>query len=158
MYTPAIEKHYIENRHKLVKRMSFRAGTPENGEDVVQEAYTKAIRYRRSFDGTNFDRWFNTILNNTLREFKNLEKGYTPVEYDEEEGEGTACLIYPSRIMAQIYEIIDKRSDIQKEILMLFFHQEYTAKDISMITRYSYAQVHQIIQRFRNELKELYSG
>ena len=156
MAIPAIEQHYINNRQKLVKRMSFRAGSPENGEDVVQEAYERALKYHRSFDGTNLDRWISTILNNALREFKNNEKGYSNAVYDEEEGEGVSCSNYSGHVMAQVYQKIDNLKPIPREILMLYFHQEYTATDISRITEYSYAQIHQIIQRFRNELKEDY--
>jgi RNA polymerase sigma factor (sigma-70 family) len=156
MAIPTIEEHYVANRQKLVKRMSFRAGSPENGEDVVQEAYERALRYYRSFDGSNFDRWLSTILNNVLKEFKNNEKGYSTVEYDEEEAEGVDCTNYSGHVMAQVYQRIERQKPIPREILMLHFHQEYTATDISRITDYSYAQVHQTILRFRNELKEDY--
>ncbi len=155
MYIPIIEQHFIENRRKLIKKMGFRAGTPEDAEDVVQEAYARAIKYQKSFDGTNLDRWFHTILNNVLREFKNTQKGYATVEYEEEEDQAVEY-IYPTRVMAEIYEMIDKRPVVQKEILTLFFTQEYSAKDISALLPYSYAQIHQVIQRFRNELKEIY--
>jgi RNA polymerase sigma-70 factor, ECF subfamily len=154
MYIPAIEQHYVENRRKFVKRMTFKAGTPEDAEDVVQEAYTRAIKYQKSFDGTNLDRWFSTILNNTLREFKNIQKGYAAIEYEDEEE--AVEYVYPNRIMSEVYEMINKRPLLQKEILTLFFHHEYSAKDISNLLPYSYAQIHQVIQRFRNELKEIY--
>ncbi len=156
MLIPTIEEHYQANKQKLTKKVAFRVGTPEDGEDVVQEAYYRAIRYQRSFDGTNFDRWFSTILNNTLREHKNTSKGFSTTDFDEEEMEGTPCILYPSAVMAQVYELIDTKSPLQIEILMLYFHQEYTARDISHILPYPYKQIHQIIQRFRNELKELY--
>ena len=153
---PMIDEHYRANYGRLIKRFTFRAGTVWSAEDVVQEAYTKAIKYYRSFNGDNFDKWFSTILNNCLREFKNEEKGYSSVEYEDEEGEGVACSLYPARVMAEIYELIETKSLVQIEVLMLYFHQEYTAKDISLLTTHTYSQTHQIIQRFRNELKDLY--
>ena len=156
MAIPAIEQHYIENRQKLVKRMTFRAGEQWSAEDIVQEAYTRALMYWRSFDGSNLDRWLNTILNNTLREYQNSVKGITNVEFDEEEADGVSCSSYSGHVMAHVYHLIEKKSDVQKEILMLYFHQEYTAIDISRITPYTYSQIHQIIHRFRNELKEMY--
>lgn len=151
-----IEKFFKENHQRIVKRMTFRVGDQWGAEDVVQEAYARALKFHKSFNGDNFERWFNTVLNNSLRDFKRIEKGFTAAEYDDEEGEGIACAFYPSRIMAQIYELIETKSLVQIEVLMLYFHQEYTAKDISCITPYSYSQIHQIIQRFRNELKDLY--
>ena len=156
MLVPTIEKHYKENFQHLCKRMSFRAGSKENGEDVIQEAYLRALKYQRSFDGTNFNRWFNTILNNSLREYKNNEKGYSTPESEENEEESVQCAFYPSKVMAEIYGMVEGRPAPQSDILMLYFHQEYTARDISKILPYSYSQVHQTIQRFRNELKDIY--
>lgn len=156
MLIPTIEKHYQENFKKLVKRMSFRAGTVQDGEDVVQEAYTRAIKYQTSFNGTDFNRWFSTILNNALREHKNNEKGYSQIDSDETNEETVDCRFYPAKVMTEIMQMIDKRPEVQSEILKLYFQQEYTARDISLILPYSYAQIHQTIQRFRNELKEVY--
>jgi len=152
-----IEAHYKDNHKRLMKRMGFRVGEEWSGQDVVQTAYERALKYHRSFNGEDFDRWFNTIVNNTLREYKNIQKGHTTVEYDDEgEGDGTPCSMYPGRVIAQIYELIDTKSPVQSEILMLYFHQEYSPRDISLMTPYKYKMVHQIILRFRNELKELY--
>lgn len=156
MLIPTIEEHYKANRQRLVKRMTFRTGTKEDAEDVIQEAYYRAIKYQRSFDGSNFDRWFHTILTNCLREHKNFMKGYSVAEYEENDEEAVACPFYPSKVMAEIYEMVEKRPASQSEILMLYFHQEYSARDISKILPLSYSMIHQTIQRFRNELKEIY--
>jgi DNA-directed RNA polymerase specialized sigma24 family protein len=59
-------------------------------------------------------------------------------------------------IVRDVFKLIGKKSQVQKEILTLYFKQEYTAIDISRITEYSYAQVHKTIQLFKNELKEIY--
>lgn len=152
-----IEEHYRDNFQRLCKRMSFRAGEEWSGQDVVQEAYARALKYHRSFNGDNFDRWFHTILNNALREYKNIQKGHTTIEYEDEmDKEGSPCAMYPQRIVAQLFDLIHTKTPVQTEVLMLHFHQEYTARDISHMTDYKYAKIHQIIQRFRNELKELY--
>ncbi len=151
-----IHKHYTECSVRLMKRLYFRAGDVWSAEDVLQESYARALKYWGSFNGDNFEKWFNTIMNNSLREFKNMEKGYSAIEYDDELGEGTACPQYHARVMAQVYELIDTKSLVQIEVLTLYFQQEYTARDISHVTEYSYSQIHQIIQRFRNELKDLY--
>lgn len=155
MAVPVIEQHYIDNFTKLVKRYSWRAGTIQAAEDVVQEAYYRALRYNRSFNGEDFNRWFSTILNNCLREHKNAEKGYSPVEVEVEE-EGYECPAYLRHVMKDVFTLIDTKSEVQQEVLSLYFKQEYTAKNISEITKYTYAQTHQIIQRFKQELKELY--
>jgi len=152
-----IEEHFKKHYTRLVKRMSFRAGEQWSGEDVVQTAYERALRYSRSFNGDNFDKWFNTILNNALKEFKNIQKGHTASEYDDDaDGEGRPCTLYSGQIISQIYDLIEVQSKVHNEILMLYFHQEYSAKDISLMTHYKYKMIHQIILRFKNELKEMY--
>ena len=152
-----ITDHYNANRNTLCKRMAWRAGTPEGGEDVVQEAYYRALKYCNSFNGDNFGKWFNTILNNCLREYKNAEKGYSPIEADAED-EGYECPSYVRHVMKDVFDLINTKSEVQIEVLTLYFKQEYTAKNISEITEHSYAMCHQIIQRFRNELRELYQN
>lgn len=155
MDVQVITDHYNANRNMLAKRFAWRAGTPEGGEDVVQEAYYRALKYAGSFNGDEFGKWFNTILNNCLREHKNAEKGYSPVEVDAEE-EGYECPTYVRHVMKDVFDLISTKSVDQIEVLTLYFRQEYNAKAISEITEHSYAKTHQIIQRFREELKELY--
>lgn len=151
-----IEQHYRDNYRKLVKRMTFRSGTEWDAEDVVQRAYMYAISYIKSFDGRHFSAWFNTILNNALRDHKNSEKGFTATSFEEDEHDGTPCTHYADRIVAEVEEIIQTKSLAQIEVLTLYFKQGYTAKDISRITDNSYSASRQMILRFRNELKELY--
>lgn len=158
MDIPSITKHYVANRERLTKRISFRIGNNFHGaEDIVQTAYERAVRYHRSFSGDMFDKWFSQILNNSLREYQNQERGYVqPNEDDEEIAESVACPHYPGHIMHEVFELIETKSENQKEVLNLFFQQEYSAIDISRITAIPYGTAHQIIQRFRNELKDLY--
>lgn len=151
-----IEDHYREHRQKYIKLMSFRAGTEWDAEDVVQDAYLDAVRYIESFDGSNFDRWFRTILFNDLRKHRNAARGQPTHQFIEEEAEGIPCSHFPERITAEIYELIDTKSKIQMEVLTYYFRYGYTATDISKLTEHSYVVIHKIIQRFRNELKELY--
>lgn len=152
-----IEQHYRDNYRKLVKRMTYRAGTEWDAEDIVQDAYERAVRYQKSYDGKQpLDNWMNTILNNALREYKNNEKGFSTTSFEEDEVEGTSCTHFPDRIVHEINELIQTKSTTQIEVLTLWFNQEYKAVDISRITDLSYSTAHQIIQRFRNELKDLY--
>jgi RNA polymerase sigma factor (sigma-70 family) len=151
-----IAQHYQDNRIKLIKRLTFRTGTEWAAQDVLHDAYERAIRYIKSFNGDNFDKWFNTILNNTLREYKNNAKGFATSSFEEDENEGTACPHIPNTTVNEIEELINTKSIAQIEVLNLWFLQEYSAKDISSITNHSHSSCRQIIKRFRDELKEIY--
>lgn len=152
-----LEQHYRDNYRRYVKRMTFRAGTEWDAEDVVHDAYERALRYYNSFDGGNIDRWFNTILTNALKDFKANEKGFATSEFDEEESEGTPCEHYPSRLTVEIYDLINTKSLVQIEVLTLWMKEQYSARDISQLTSNTYGSCKSIIKRFKDELKSLYN-
>lgn len=155
--TEQIHQHYVENRDTLIKKMLRRAGTEWASEDIVQETYYRALKYASSFKGDDIARWINTIYNNALREYKNQEKGYSQID-DESPEASYECPTYVKHLMKDVYDLVDTKSESQKEILYLYFQQEYGAKNISEITQYSYGQVHKVISRFREELRELYEN
>lgn len=157
MDTSPIEAHYRNNYNKYVKVMTFRAGTEWDAQDIVHDAYYWALRYYNGFDGTDLDRWFRTILTNALKDYKNAEKGYSSdVSFEEEEVEGLPCNQYSQQVCAEIREIIDTKSVYQQEVLHLYFDNGYSAKDISRISDQNYKAVHKMINRFINELREMY--
>lgn len=150
-----IEEHYLKQRRVLVKRMSFRCG--DYAEDVVQEAYARAIKYFSSYKPEySFDNWFGRILNNCLKEHKNAEKGYTALTFEEEEVDGVPCNRFAESVVKEINELIDTKSVVSMDVLRYHFQQGYSAKEVSEISEYSYANCHKIINRFRQELRELY--
>lgn len=151
-----IEEHYIANRQKLVKRMTFLSGSPEAGEDIVQEAYSRALKYFNSYDGRALNHWINRIVHTCLIDYKNEENGHPQDGLAEFEEIPIPCPSYPDHIMREVYELIDTKSPVQIEVLTMHFRHEYAAIDISKITEYSYAQCHKIISRFREELRQLY--
>jgi len=64
-----IEDYYRKNFKRLVNISRGRAGSYHNAEDVVQEAFTRALKYHKSYNPamTAFDAWFSRILDNSLR-------------------------------------------------------------------------------------------
>jgi RNA polymerase sigma factor (sigma-70 family) len=158
MIIPTIEKHYKDNRDTIVKKIAFRMGSPEAAEDVVQEAYYRALRYYDSYNEARpFNNWFSVILRNCVAEYKNIERGHPKQQEDDEDKEEA---IAPQSLYSDYYneiiELIQTKSAIQIEILNYFFINHYTVLDICAITDYNYKQIHQVVQRFRNELKEIY--
>lgn len=155
-YTPPmIEQYYIENRRRIVKTLYFRTGSEADAEDIVQEAFCRALKYAPKARIDHFGKWFSLVLTNALRDHMNASRGYS-VEESEAEEEGVDCTGYTNRVMQEIKDIVSTKSEVQMEVLNLHLFEEYSAKEVSEITPYSYAQVHQIILRFRNELKTLY--
>jgi len=162
-----VEDHYRENYGRLVKRMKFRASTEWDAEDIVQSAYERAIKYIRTFNAERegdikkaFNFWFLPLLNNTMRDFKNTEKGFSHSDIDEEliEQESTDCPAVPTQIRKEISELIKTKSEVQIEVLTYWFEHELKDKEISEITTIPYRTIQSIIRRFKEELKILYAN
>lgn len=153
MSTQQLTEHYNKNFKKLVKKMSFRSGTQWAAEDIVQEAYARALKYIGSFqDGKDFNNWFTTILNNSLYEHQNVERGMVvPEEVDE------PLVELPSGLLEDVRRLMKRESKEHQEILHLHFVLDYSAQDISKVTNNTYANSSKVIQRFRNNVKQLYN-
>jgi len=151
-----LETYYRDNRQRLVKRLTFRSGTLEDAEDIVQEAFARALKYGPKTQIGDIHRWFSLIVTNALRDHMRASTG---LSYDDDEviaEESVDCKGFPDRILYEIREIIGTKAESQQEILILHIFEEYSAKDVSEITPYSYAQVHKTISRFREEIRTLY--
>lgn len=155
---PLIETYYKENYSRILKRLSFRAGTQWDAEDVAQEAFTRALKYGPKTVIGDMHRWFSLIITNALRDHMNAANGYSYVEESSLEEESVDCTGFSKRVMFEIYELIGTKSERQMDILNMHIFEGYSAKDISEITDHSYARVHKTISRFREELKTLYEG
>jgi len=152
----ALLQHYKQHHDKLVKRLAFRAGTVWDAEDVVQEAYANALKYFNSFDGTDFNKWFSTILTNCLKEHKNNEKGFGKEDFEEDDFEAVHASHQVKKTYEEVKELIESKPDVQKEILKMWFNEELSSRDISKITGHTHGNCRQIIKRFRDELKGRY--
>lgn len=151
-----IEKHYRENYGRILKRMTFRAGGVHQAEDIVQEAYCRAMKYYNELRIEEFDRWFSMILNNAYNDAKRDEIGLSYIE-DEDEPLGLEeCGLVNRQTRREVYDIISTKSIVQQEILLLHLKHGYSPTDIANVSDHTYANVHKVISRFKAELKSLY--
>ena len=104
-----IEQHYRENFDRLSKQWGRRFDNPTIGQDVVQEAYLRAIKYFHTYDQSQkFDNWFGRILHNAYKDTRNEEQGHAHEEIDEFALPGVENSNEVDRLMAQIIERIGK--------------------------------------------------
>lgn len=151
-----IENHYRENYGRFIKRMTFRAGGVHQAEDIIQEAYARAMKYYNTLKVDEFDKWFSMILNNSYNDYMRDEIGLSYIEEDDEPLGLIECGLVTGQTRREVYDIISTKSEAQKEILTLHLQHGYSATDISNLTDYTYAKIHHIISRFRDELRSLY--
>ena len=151
-----IKQHYLENYDRAIKRMTFRAGGVHQAEDIVQEAYARAIKYYNAQRVEEFSKWFSMILNNAFNDYMRDEIGLSYIEDDDEPLGLVDCGLVNDQTRREIYEIISTKSDVQREILTMHLRHGYDPLDIANQTPHSYANVHKVISRFRDEMKSLY--
>jgi len=154
-----IEQHYIDNYGKFVKILNHRAGSVQGAEDVIQDAYERALRYKNSFnpDLQEFGGWFNGILNNALRDYKVVERRLgMSVEYDEEREEGTPLLEWEQNTIDCVLADINKRKLLIRQVLFLYFFRQYKPRDIVQVLETSNAYVRTLVKEFKKEMKAKY--
>lgn len=156
-----LEQFYADNRDLLLKRLYHRAGSMENAEDVLQEAFVKALTYIDSFnpDSQKLGAWFNTIMNNALKDFKTDERngGMTrTVEWTEDMAETYEMDYSDSQLCKTIEKEISTKKPEVKQALHLYFFRQYKTKEISHIVDLNFKQITMIIHRFKADMNSKY--
>lgn len=154
-----IERYYRENFNRLVKAYTRKAGSVENAEDIIQEAFTLALQYSSSYDERycNFKAWFDRITLNVFRAKLRDERrmGMTE-EIDEELIEQEELNLFEQKLVECIKEEIDKRPPHIAEQLDLYFFKQYGVKQITQITGIPYMTVQKTVQRFQHDIRKRY--
>lgn len=155
-----IEKLYREKFNPSVKLMSrILQGDWHGGQDVVQEAFTRAWEYYPSFDPDRgkINVWFNAILFNALRDYQK-ETRIGP-QNDAEDFSVNDILneLNISNFEEKRDYLAHKISWVQnpnhKEVLRLFFMLGYTSTEISKIVpKMSQTNVTTIVTRFKERI------
>lgn len=155
-----IEQFYKENYSTLVKRLNRRAGGVENAEDVLQEAFVRALKYKDSFnpERQEIGAWFNAIMNNTLVVHQRQEmQGGATIPYDEQEHEEVyECTSESKLLIAELISHIEDKSERQRGILHLYFIRDYKVKEIQEVMGGGYRGIQMSIHRFRLSIAEEY--
>ena len=73
---------YLDNLYNMALRLTR---NPADAEDLVQETYLKAFKFRESFKAnTNAKAWLMTIMMNTFRtDYRKLQKEPSKVDFDD---------------------------------------------------------------------------
>lgn len=158
--TETLEKFYRDNYNILVKMTSNRVGGMENAEDVVQEAFLRAVTYLDTYDPdrVKFSTWFNPILKRAMYDFKRVEtrQGMALQSYEEEATEELPWDAESEAIQEEIRKLIESKPDNHRAVLSLAFLQGYPRRAIVEITDEGAENVGKILTRFKNELGEIY--
>ena len=158
-----IEEHYRTNSKRLVKRFSGVGRSRHNSEDLVQEAYTRALQYWKSFnaekfsDENSFDKWFMRIVVNCMKDKIKEEKEHGAVS-----GVDVPADVRPNvlnrLIIEDVRKIIAKEAENIRYILTLFFFEQYKGAEIAEIVPESHSYIRLLIHNFRKHLRDEMRG
>lgn len=152
-----IDAHYRKNYNAYVKRYTWRLGHEQaRAEDVVQEAYVRALKYWDKLDSERpIDGWIIGIINTCVLANHNEENlhGMT----DRPEGlpdEAVKPVAIPAILIKQVVERINQRPPAVANILHLFLVEQYTDKDIEAMGLARAGNVRFIVHEFRKQIQK----
>lgn len=156
-----IEAYYNEAKPKLLKQIRGRGVRQDLVEDVLQESFARALKYIHTFDSKrNMPAWFNTLMNNAIRDCKKEDKAQGVVtardlkKLDDEDAVEDPS--YVKLLCKNLEKELVGRKESHKHILFLYFMQNLPPRDICQITEEGYENVRRVLQRFKVEMKEKY--
>jgi RNA polymerase sigma factor (sigma-70 family) len=155
-----IERLYREIRTPSVKMMSrILGGDWHGGEDVVQEAFTRALRFYPSFDPEKgkIKAWFNGIMFNALRDYQRDSRFGPQSEAEDFSVEDMVGELSVSNFEEKreylSYEIARTKNPQHREVLHLFFMLGYTSNEITQIvSKMTQTNVTTIVTRFKEKI------
>ena len=158
-----IEQYYIDNRPKLLKQIAGRGIRKDLVEDVLQESFTRALHYYKTYNKNRpFAPWFNTLMNNVIKAAKKEDKlqGMTTEELkvlaeDEYVDENSQ---FNSLMRDHLSGELDGRYGAHGDVLHLYFMMNMRIKDICEVTDYKKKNVWKIITSFKKEMAEKYES
>lgn len=129
-------------------------------EDVVQEAFTRAVKYILLFDEEKglMETWFNAILFNALRDIRKQERNYQELYREiwlHDVMDPSKALLTPEYKRDIYLALQEVENDKHRRVLELFFLYGYTSKEIAEVEEgVTQSNVTTIVMRFRNGLKK----
>lgn len=134
-------------------------GNREIAEDVVQEAFARALKFYPSFDFERgkFSSWFNSILYNALRDVQNQNKSTVEIEVADYNAEdilnmGSEGMTDEMRAVV-VSSLKAVKNQKHRRVLELFYTMGYSSKEIAMIERdVTQSNVTTVVMRFKNSL------
>ena len=151
-----LEQYYRDNREALIKKIKNRAITPENAEDIIQEAFLRAWKYWPSFDPNigHIEPWFGIILNNSLKDYmKSVRLLGMAYELDEDKLEPHEVNWDELTKDRDIDALLSTKNGLRREVLTLALKYNYTTKEIGQLINANKRTISQYIWEFKQELK-----
>lgn len=155
-----IEKSYRESYRTLCSSVRGQVGSWANAEDTVQETYTRACQYWKSYDPEiGMYPWISGILANCVKRTRQTERAQGMVNYSEEEL-GSAGAVGPNAFKQyQTKELLDFIGTLApnvKRVVSLYVLSGFNSNEIAEMVPENPNHIRKIVQRFREDVRFRY--
>lgn len=148
----------FERHHRRVYGyLRGRGLTPAVAEDVVQEAFTRLLRYRRSYhDGARFLPWFLTIVRRcSVPRRQRPEPVSEEVLSRLEEAAVPGDLALRRVETRELHSALEQLPEAQREALLLSYFEELSSTEVAEILGARAGAVRVRVHRAVNRLREI---
>ena len=156
-----IEKYYIENRRKLIGRITNRVGSNVEAEDILHDAFVKALSAKTFCEVKELDRWFNTIITNVINDYFTSGKKTSDIIIDVknicskalDKKSNVESIAISKEQLGTVDSIIKEYSrPVSRRILYMFLVEGHSVKQIVAKLGVTEPSIWNLIKRFRREL------
>lgn len=158
--------YFVDTYQDMAVTIAYRiCGNREDAEDIVQNSYVKAFHNLHTFrTDSKFSTWFYRIVYNTaLSHIKSVRLntesvGYEKIQNEDVEQDWNPLLELEEKDRRKLIDrVLSEMSRDESLILTLYYLEENSIKDISVITSYSEANVKVKLFRARKSFAALLS-
>ena len=139
---------------------------PDKAQDLVQDAYARALRYQRSYQpGTNMKAWLFAIMRNLYWDrFQKANREAVSIDdigefalYDQmrdDLGEGPEAEVLDRIARGEVVEAIEKLNPLHREVVLLVDVEGFAYKDAATILGVPIGTVMSRLHRARQQLQK----
>lgn len=133
----AFETLYERYQNLIVRTAALITGSRQEGEDLAQECFLRCWQQIGTLrDPTRLKSWLLTILTRSAWRADQKRKRETPVEelWEEETGESSLDAVLRREDERQLYRAIRALPDKQRTIIVLYYFNDLSVREIARIT------------------------
>ncbi|WP_282079899.1 RNA polymerase sigma factor [Aquimarina algiphila] len=130
----------------------------EVSQDITQEVFYKAIKYRASYKKGKFSSWIYTIARNIFTDYyqrqKNKDERFDTIEYKTEQKEPDQMDIKETN--EELKRALNQLSNVDRELVIMNRYQGIKYQEIAEITGSTAGAVKTKVHRAIHKLKDHY--
>lgn len=151
-----LEELFRTNYNLYLKKYSFRCGTPEDAEDVIQEAFARALKYIDAYnpDHHPIGAWFNTIIENAFRDWRKDNRLGGIVKEDIDEVGDIPVYDNNRTLDRKLLEfLIDTKGGYKRDVLRMHYIFGYHPREITQLVPLNTRVISSYLYDFKEEVK-----